>query len=370
MSTDGFYSQTHLYAASEFRQLNSTLVGNMSTGVTTGVFWRSGGSYGGVEPQATPNRTVIVRAGHGVYRKDATEAVLARWDTVASVAIAASDPTNGRIDRICVRLFGDSDTTDSSGASIMTAYTPGNPYTGTVSRQNKTGEIVVITGAPSSTPVVPALPSNQYIELARVNMPAGATTITSNGVGGSGTITDVRTLLAPLAPVVVPNLAAMAGAPVGTYFFSTADDRAGVVRSTGAVLDSTSGRTLGESLRTTTSSDNTGFDNLIGVSVTITLPQTTNVKAEFGGPLNGSASARYTCRYAAGVTAGIADTRLSILQMYCGGVTSSSSTATKTLTLGAGTYTFVLTLGGAASGTTASVQASTENPVFLRIVEA
>lgn len=84
-------------------------------------------------------------------------------DAATTATIAAADPTNPRIDLVCVTVY------DAA-------------YTGALN----TVSFNVVTGTPAGSPVVPSTPTNS-IALARVAVAAGATTIiTAN-------ITDVRT---------------------------------------------------------------------------------------------------------------------------------------------------------------------------------
>ncbi len=80
------------------------------------------------------------------------------------LAVAASDPTNDRIDRVILKVYDD--TFDSSG----------NDY----------ADIEVITGTPDASPVAPALPSTA-ISLATILVQNAVTQIVN------GDITDLRT---------------------------------------------------------------------------------------------------------------------------------------------------------------------------------
>lgn len=84
-------------------------------------------------------------------------------DAATTATIAAADPSNPRIDLVCVTVY------DSA-------------YTGSLN----TVSFNVVTGTPAASPSTPATPTNS-IALATVAVAAGATTITS------GNITSVRT---------------------------------------------------------------------------------------------------------------------------------------------------------------------------------
>jgi len=84
-------------------------------------------------------------------------------DAAASAAIATADPTNPRIDLVCI--------------TVNDAY-----YTGSLNNC----VVNVVTGTPAASPSVPATPANS-VALARVAVAANATSITNSN------ITDVRT---------------------------------------------------------------------------------------------------------------------------------------------------------------------------------
>lgn len=138
---------------------------------TTGVIWRSGGvaDYGAmaVAQTATPSMAVLIAAGHAMIA--GTQAsnqglYIAYNDASTSVSIANADPTNPRIDRICV--------------VVQDQY-----YGGT---SNNQVIFQAVTGTPASVPVAPAAPNNA-VTLALVAVAAGTTAITN------ANITDSRT---------------------------------------------------------------------------------------------------------------------------------------------------------------------------------
>ena len=85
-------------------------------------------------------------------------------DATVTLAVAASDPTNDRIDRVILRIYDDDE--DSSG--------------------NSYADIEVIQGTPAASPSAPALPSHA-ITLATILVQATVTAITNSD------ITDGRT---------------------------------------------------------------------------------------------------------------------------------------------------------------------------------
>ena len=118
-----------------------------------------------VSQSGTPGMSVQVAAGHAVIAgtQVTNQGYYAAYnDGAATVAIATANPTNPRIDLICV-VVQDSYYSGANDQVIFQA----------------------VTGTPASSPVAPSAPNNS-ITLARVAVAAGATSITN------GNITDVR----------------------------------------------------------------------------------------------------------------------------------------------------------------------------------
>lgn len=137
----------------------------------TGVLWRTEGvaDYSAmvVAQSGTPAMSVQVSAGHAIIlgSQTATQGFyIAYNDAAATVALAAADPSQARIDRICV--------------VVQDAF-----YGGTANNQVI---FEAITGTPSGSPVPPSEPANA-LTLATVTVAAGATSITN------ANITDTRT---------------------------------------------------------------------------------------------------------------------------------------------------------------------------------
>lgn len=122
-----------------------------------------------VTANGTPNMTVNVAAGEAVV--DGSQNTLSQGsyevlnDATVNLAIAASDPTNPRID-------------------IVVAQVQDAAYSGATNAW----QLAVVTGTPAPSPSVPAAPANSLI-LAQIAVAANATTIVS------GNITDRRTYL-------------------------------------------------------------------------------------------------------------------------------------------------------------------------------
>lgn len=119
-----------------------------------------------VTANGTPNMSVNVAAGQclisGTQNTTSQGSATCLNDATVNRTIAASDPTNPRIDIVC--------------ASVQDAA-----YSGS----NNQWLIQVITGTPAPSPSAPATPANSIV-LAQVAVAANATSITS------GNITDKR----------------------------------------------------------------------------------------------------------------------------------------------------------------------------------
>src|SRR5579859_4630554 len=122
-----------------------------------------------VTANGTPNMTVNVAAGEAIINgtENATSqgAYEALNDATVNLAIAASDPTNPRID-------------------IVVAKVQDAQYSGATNAWS----LAVVTGTPAGSPAAPATPNNAIV-LAQIAVAANATTITS------GNITDKRPFL-------------------------------------------------------------------------------------------------------------------------------------------------------------------------------
>lgn len=127
-----------------------------------------------VSANGTPNMSVNVAAGQAILpgtQNTTYQGVYggALQDAVVNQSIAASDPTNPRID-------------------LVVAQTRDAAYSG----GNNDWVLAVVPGTPAASPGVPAAPANS-ISLAQVRVDAAVTTIVS------GKITDVRPTLAGTA---------------------------------------------------------------------------------------------------------------------------------------------------------------------------
>lgn len=119
-----------------------------------------------VTPTPTPSMSVNVAAGHAIIdgTQTTTQGTYITYnDATVTLAVAASNPSLARIDRVCI--------------AVQDSF-----YGGTA---NNTVVYQVITGTPSSTPVAPTAPANS-LTLATILVNANASSI------NSGAITDTR----------------------------------------------------------------------------------------------------------------------------------------------------------------------------------
>lgn len=139
--------------------------------LTTQGLWRSTGILSATDLQVTQNSpvgmSVDVATGWanivGTYQSN-MGAYQAYNDALTVLTITAANPSNPRIDLICI--------------TVSDAY-----YTGALN----TVAFNVVAGTPAASPAVPATPDNSIV-LARVAVAAGATSITN------ANITDMRTV--------------------------------------------------------------------------------------------------------------------------------------------------------------------------------
>ena len=139
--------------------------------LTTQGLWRTTGILSSSDLAVTQNSptgmSVLVALGWaniiGTFQSN-MGAYQAYNDASTALTITAANPSNPRIDLVCI--------------TVSDAY-----YTGALN----TVSFNVVAGTPAVSPVVPATPTNS-IALARVAVAAGATSITN------ANITDLRTL--------------------------------------------------------------------------------------------------------------------------------------------------------------------------------
>lgn len=159
--------------ARDFRRIHSRMLmgwdvraagGLATSGLSNGGVARSG-DMAVSQRGAGANMSVDIAAGFAMVggTESATQGEYGAFnDAVTNVVISASDPSNPRIDVIGVRIRD----TEYSGA-------------------NNDAVLIVVTGTPAGSPVVPTLPAD-FLSLAHVAVAAAAATIVT------GNITDKR----------------------------------------------------------------------------------------------------------------------------------------------------------------------------------
>jgi hypothetical protein len=156
--------------------------------LTTQALWATTGIINSSSLAVTQNSPVgmsVIIAGGWAAIVGTTQSNMGTYvgynDAPTVVAITTANPTNPRIDLVCM--------------TVQDAY-----YTG--AQNNVIFQVVV--GTPASSPVAPALPANS-IALAEVDVAAGALSITS------GDITDLRVLVTTNIPETGDITAVTAG---------------------------------------------------------------------------------------------------------------------------------------------------------------
>jgi hypothetical protein len=148
-----------------------------------------------VTQNGTPNMSVNVSAGRAVIQGDesANQGFYLVWnDAVQNLVISAADPTNPRRDIIVARVK------DTYYSGATDAF-----------------ELAVVQGTPAPSPSDPAIPNNA-IQLARVAVAAGATSITN------ANITDLRPRAAARGGVIVCTSSTRPSAPTaGDLIYET-----------------------------------------------------------------------------------------------------------------------------------------------------
>lgn len=139
--------------------------------IAEGVADRDGGGWL-VRAQTTPDMTVRVGSGvagdvayvqgdanslQGIYTVQNSDSFVG--DANSDVPIAPADATNPRHDLIVLRVFDDAEDSSTQNTALVD----------------------VVTGTPAATPADPAVPDTTLV-LARVVVPAGATSITNSDI--------------------------------------------------------------------------------------------------------------------------------------------------------------------------------------------
>ncbi len=135
-----------------------------------------------VAAQGSPNMSVQVAKGTCYVKRDAhvtSDGSQKYWqvvmDGVTNVTITTADPSNPRIDIICVKI----DTGASPNADA-----------------DNVGSVVAVAGTPAGSPSRPAIPNN-YVEIGQVAVGAGVTTITNSNITDTRVIANLKQTLIP-----------------------------------------------------------------------------------------------------------------------------------------------------------------------------
>lgn len=175
-------------AGNDLRNSDVT-AGWLDTGILTGSsvgVWAGVTNGAALKVTAASGMNVTVAAGSYVVPNTASAVAGGYKATLAAsgtLSVAASDPTNPRIDLI-VAYVSDVGTSSSFGA------------------------VEIITGTPASSPTAPSAPANAVI-LAQVAVPANATSIVS------GNIADERTFTAAAGGIVIAGKTGATALPAG-----------------------------------------------------------------------------------------------------------------------------------------------------------
>jgi hypothetical protein len=151
-----------------------------------------------VTARSTPDMSVNVAAGQcAVTVTEITPGgtALCANDATVNVPIAISDATNPRIDLIVARVYAE-----------------------TAALADRKWRLEPVTGTPAASPVEPTLPPNS-LRLKRVDVPAGATSITASNISGNPARTSAAGGI-----TVSRDATDVAGVTVGQY-----RDRAGAL---------------------------------------------------------------------------------------------------------------------------------------------
>jgi hypothetical protein len=193
LQVDPWAIQGESHSAEIARSTIAGLLGTPAAAFTAGVsVTTAGGGHGivgatdlAVTQNGTPNMSVNVAAGRAFIRGGVSAGAIGVGvygvmnDATTNVAIAASDPTNPRIDLVCVQVR---DTNYGEAASDARFF--------------------VVTGTPAGVPAVPSVASLNVLVLAQVAVAAATTTIVT------ANITDKRTrasALGGIQPVTTAN---------------------------------------------------------------------------------------------------------------------------------------------------------------------
>lgn len=151
---------------------------------------------------------VSVRAGLGVQLDSSqvspeTTRRLMFLDAASTKVLTAADPTNPRLDIVCVKAARTDQTSESRQVkNFLTEVVA--PET-VVTQTDWLADVQVVAGTPAGSPVAPATPAG-YIKIATISVPA------STGPSSQSDITDNRTKM-PILDETVINTASFSNVP-------------------------------------------------------------------------------------------------------------------------------------------------------------
>jgi hypothetical protein len=161
------------YTAIQDRQGITALLAKTSrVGVHPGIMLSDGFDLAVFPQSPTPDMSIFVAAGSVVIADAGGGSYVLTNSAAKTVTIAASDPTNPRLDLIIARVY-DNEVGDAVSTTNLTL--PGTA--GTAPVQTKTGDIEVVQGTPAGTPGEPSLPNSRCVVLRRVRVRAGTASI-------------------------------------------------------------------------------------------------------------------------------------------------------------------------------------------------
>jgi len=205
----GAYLDGVAIAAQDLRlQEHSGALTGASPSGTTGIAARPGVRPGLGSPllvQASSGMNITVNAGFAYVQGSASAnagVYTACLDAAATLTVATSDPTNGRVDNVIAQV---TDLGSSSSTTVITLQ----------------------TGTPAPSPVAPALPANSLL-LAQIAVAANTSTIVA------GNITDSRVFTAAVGGIVPMDTSGGFTGQAGLYAHDTVTGRLRVTNGSGA----------------------------------------------------------------------------------------------------------------------------------------
>ena len=267
--------------------------------------------------------------------------------TSASLTLAAADPTNYRIDLVCVTV---NDLGTLSSNAVVQA----------------------ITGTPAGSPSAPSLPGNS-IALATVLVPPGSSSIST------GNITDGRSyVVAPGGVLPIPSSSVAPAAPAWQLFYDIA---AGAVVQGSGSAGSTAPLTLLPwdpvvSVQTSNVTDSAAKGVLTAITTaSITVDGATDIEIYYKWTgLKASGSVPLLCTMSVAIDGTVLDQAVVSIpstSVYgAGGSARYYTSSGQSTTPSAGTHTISFGFQSASSSVTTTLSAASSSPATLRVAPA